>query len=98
MSRVWWTMREYRLERYLLVNVGASPDLYEWLVNDWMSKEKIEEVQGKYPLLHFPLLLPPTLCESPSVTFFPPPPPPLLFLFLTLPRADHMFASGKVAR
>ncbi|EKX39008.1 hypothetical protein GUITHDRAFT_143814 [Guillardia theta CCMP2712] len=49
------------LERYLLVNVGASPDLYEvsclfpalrlltnaveikWLVNDWLSKDKVEE-------------------------------------------------------
>lgn len=31
------------LERYLLVNVGAFPDLYEWLANDWLSKGKSEE-------------------------------------------------------
>jgi len=31
------------LERYVLVNVGAFPDLYEWLANDWLSKGKTEE-------------------------------------------------------
>ena len=27
-----------RLERALLVNVGAFVDLYGWLVRDWLSK------------------------------------------------------------
>jgi len=31
------------LERYLLVNAGPSPDLYEWLVSDWLGKLKTEE-------------------------------------------------------
>jgi len=31
------------LERYLLVNAGPTPDLYSWLVADWLSKTKTEE-------------------------------------------------------
>jgi len=31
------------LERYLLVNAGPTPDLYGWLVEDWLSKMKTEE-------------------------------------------------------